>query len=151
MADQDGTFTDTLKRLYYSLEEPSSYSSARILHQAAKKQGLTITLDQVKSWLRKQVTYTRHKKYRLTFPRRKVLTLRIDYCWSADLISVDSLSNYNSGYNYILTVIDLFSKKLWLRKLKKKSTVEMDLAMRSIIESNGGQSPYKLWTDLGYC
>ena len=93
MADQNGAFTDALKRLYYTLEEPSSYSSPRRLYQAAKMEGLSITLKQVKDWLKKQVAYTRHKKYRLSFPRRKVLTLRIDFCWSADLISIDSLTN----------------------------------------------------------
>ena len=33
--------------------------------------------------------------------------------------------------------------------MKHKSTTEMDAVMRSIIEENGGRSPYKLWTDEG--
>ena len=138
-----------LRRLYYGPGEASSFSSVKRLYEAAKKENSDITLKVVKEWLRKQVAYTRHKKPRLTFPRRKVLTLRQDYIWASDLIVLDSLINYNNGYQYILTVVDLFSRKLWTRKIKQKSKKEMETALRSIIEENDGHSPYKLWTDEG--
>ena len=138
-----------LRRLYYGPGESSSYSSAKRLYDAAKRENSNVTLKGVKEWLRKQVAYTRHKKPRLTFPRRKVLTLRIDYTWASDLIVVDSSVNFNNGYQYILTVVDLFSRKLWVRKLKQKSKKEMEAALRSIVEENHGKSPYKLWTDEG--
>ena len=138
-----------LQRLYYGSKEPSSFSSAHRLFQAARKENEKITMKQVFAWLKKQVTYTRHKRPRLTFPRRKVLTLRIDETWASDLIQIDTLANFNSGYQYILTVVDLFSRKLWTRKLKQKSKKEMEAALRSIVEENDGRSPYKLWTDEG--
>ena len=138
-----------LTRLYYDSKEPSSFSSAQRLHQAALKEKKSISLKQVKEWLKKQQTYTRHKRPRLTFPRRKVLVLRIDECWASDLIQIDSLANQNQGFQYILTVLDLFSRKLWVRKLKQKSKKEMEQSLRSIIQENGGRSPYKLWTDDG--
>ena len=137
------------RRLYYGPGEASSYSSIKRLYDAAKKENSDITLKAVKEWLQKQVTYTRHKKPHLTFPRRKVLTLRQDFVWASDLIVIDSLINFNNGYQYILTVVDLFSRKLWTRKLKQKSKKEMEMGLRSIIHENGGKSPYKLWTDEG--
>ena len=140
---------EVLKRLYCGPDEASSFSSANRLFEAAKNEIPDLSFKSVKEWLSKQVAYTRHKKPKLTFPRRKVLSLRIDDTWAADLIQADSLANFNSQYQYILTVVDLFSRKLWCRKLKHKSTTEMDAAMRSIIEENGGRSPYKLWTDEG--
>ena len=140
---------EVLKQLYYGPGKPSSYSSANRLFQAAKKEVPDITLRKVKEWLSKQVAYTRHKKVKLRFPRRKVLSLRIDDTWACDLIQLDTLSSYNHGFQYILTVLDLFSRYLWCRKLKQKSTKEMDTAMRSIVEENGGRSPYKMWTDEG--
>lgn len=140
---------EVLKRLYYGPNEASSFSSANRLFEAAMNEIPDLSFKSVKERLSKQVAYTRHKKPKLTFPRRKVLSLRIDDTWAADLIQADSLANFNSQYQYILTVVDLFSRKLWCRKLKHKSTTEMDAAMRSIIEENGGRSPYKLWTDEG--
>ena len=138
-----------LSRLYYGSKEASSFSSARRLFLRAKSENANVTQKYVNDWLKKQQTYTRHKRPRHTFPRRKVLTLRIDECWAADLIQIDSLMNQNAGFQYILTVVDLFSRKLWARKLKQKSKKEMEKAMHSIVEENHDQSPYKLWTDEG--
>ena len=137
------------RRLYYGPGEASGYSSLKRLYAAAKNENSDVTLKATKEWLRKQVAYTRHKKPRLTFPRRKVLTLRRDYVWASDLIVLDALTSYNNGYQYIVTVVDLFSRKLWTRKIKQKSKKEMEMALRSIVEENDARSPYKLWTDEG--
>ena len=47
-----------------------------------------------------------HKPIKITkFQRRKVYSKEVDYIWSADLIEL----NYDNGYKYALTVIDLRS------------------------------------------
>ena len=48
---------------------------------------------------------------------------------------MQKFSGSNSGYNYILVVIDCFSKKLWTRPLKTKRGQETAQALRSILES----------------
>ena len=147
---ENGKHTKILGKIYYDLQDPDSYSpSPYVLLKRARKQGASISLKEVKNWLKKQVSHTRHSKPRLQFGRRKVLSLRIDNTWSADLIQCDVLKNYNAGYQYILNCIDLFSRKKWLRKLKSKSQKEMDVAMRSIIEENNNRAPFRLWTDKG--
>ena len=50
-----------------------------------------------------------------------------------DLIDLRQLAGNNNGYNYILLVIDLFSKKIWLRKLKTKTGTETADAIKSSI------------------
>ena len=145
----NGSHTEVLTKLFYTLSDPDSFSNPSKLLKRAKKEGLKITLKEVKNWLTQQVAYTRHSKPTYVFPRRKVLTLRIDECWASDLIQVDGLASYNAGYQYILVNIDLFSKKIFLRKLRHKSKKEMEMAFRSIFQENGGKSPYRLWTDLG--
>ena len=92
---------EILQKLYYDFG-PASYSSAHRLHQEAKKQLTNITLKQVKHWLSGQYAYTRHKKPRWRFPRRKVLTLRQNYLWAADLVQIDSLASYNNNYNFFI-------------------------------------------------
>ena len=49
-----------------------------------------------------------------------------------DLMDLRKLSGSNSNYNYILLAIDLFSKKIWLRKLKAKTGNETADAIKSI-------------------
>ncbi len=50
-----------------------------------------------------------------------------------DLIELRMLAGSNRGYNYILLVIDCFSKKIWLRKLKTKTGQETADAIRNVI------------------
>ena len=147
---QDGNHTRILSEIYYDLQDPISYSSSPYaLLKKAKQKDASITLEQVKKWLRKQVSHTRHTQRSYQFPRRKILSLRIDDTWSGDLIQCDILKNYNAGYQYILNCVDLFSRKKWLRKLKSKSQKEMELAMKSIIAENNGRAPFRFWTDRG--
>ena len=47
-----------------------------------------------------------------------------------DLISVENLSEYNKGYNYILTAIDYFSRKVWARPLKNKEASTVLTALK---------------------
>ena len=149
MEPKDGNHTEVLSRLYYRLSDPDSFSNPSVLLKRAKKEGVDVSMKQVKDWLKQQVSYTRHSRPTYVFPRRKILTLRSDSCWAADLIQVEGLSSYNSNYQYILVVTDLFAKKVWLRKLRHKSKKEMETAFRSIISENDNRSPYRLWTDRG--
>ena len=44
------------------------------------------------------------------FRRERMIPLCKDETWSADIIDKSSLSKYNNNYNFILTVIDIFTK-----------------------------------------
>ena len=55
----------------------------------------------------------------------------------------------NAKRKYILVCQDLFTKKIFLRSLIRKSREEMEVNMKSIIQENNGISPMRLWTDMG--
>ena len=55
------------------------------------------------------------------FQRRRVNVNRIDEIWSADLIDIQAFSKENNGIKYLLTVIDIFSKFVWIVRLKRKT------------------------------
>lgn len=61
---------------------------------------------------------------------------------------MQNLKEYNDDYVYILTVIDVFSKKAYARRLKQKTANNIIDAFRSIFEDNG-QKPLKMQTDKG--
>ena len=44
------------------------------------------------------------------FPLRRVMVSGPNKIWSADLIDMKEFSKDNKGYNYLLNVIDIFSK-----------------------------------------
>ena len=55
-------------------------------------------------------------------------------------------SKDNNIYNYLLNVIDIFSKYAWSIPLKTKSALEVSKAFESILTKN---QPKKLWADQG--
>ena len=85
-------------------------------------------------YLRKNETHSLHKSLRKKFPRRKIITHYPGQIVQSDLIDMQNISGSNSGYNYILVVIDCFSKKLFLEPLKSKRGEETAYALRKIFE-----------------
>ena len=49
----------------------------------------------------------------------------IDDIWSADLVDMRQYGKQNEGFNYILTVIDVFSKFGWAIPLKIETGKQM--------------------------
>lgn len=129
-----------LSRIYYSISHPASYSSAQKLYTASKKELPSITLTQVKNWLKHQETYTRHRKVRKIFDRRKTLARGIDDVWQMDLCDLTKLSSYNRGYKFLLTVIDVFSRYAFVRPLKNKTGLEVSKAIDHIFQTEKRQS-----------
>ena len=104
------------------------------------------TKKQVVDWLANQNPYTLHKPTRRRFSRRKAFVRYIDYLWQADLVDMTHLADYNDGYRYFLTIVDVFSKFTWVVALKKKDAKTVTEAFLSIINDC---KPIKLQTDKG--
>ena len=45
--------------------------------------------------------------------------------WVADLIDIQAFSKDNNEIKYLLTIIDIFSKFLWIVPLKRKTAVKV--------------------------
>ena len=53
------------------------------------------------------------------FQRRRVNVNSIDEIWAADLIDMPAFSKDINGIKYLLSVIDIFSKFVWIIPLKR--------------------------------
>ena len=136
-----------LTNLYYDLNQGGSLGGVDALYRAAKEKNKKITRNQVQKWFRSQRTYTIHKPARKRFPRNRVIVGSIDALWQSDLADVQSIKKYNSGYNYILTVIDILSKFAWAIPLKDKTGSTLVKAFKMVLKS--GRKPLKVQTDQG--
>ena len=121
-ANQVGTQTVTdaqyhFDELYKDLTQPGAFTNKLL------------------RYLRKNKIHSLHRPKRRIFPRRKIITRYPGNIIQSDLIDMQKYSTKNSGYNFILVVIDCFSKKLWVRPLKKKRGEETAQALRSILLS----------------
>lgn len=97
---------------------------------------------------KQQIVNEIHKQARRNFLRRPVILKGIDDLWQADLIDMQNLRKYNKGFNYILVVIDCFSKYAWTVPIKSKNKICVTNAFESILYSSH-RKPVNLQTDLG--
>jgi len=89
-----------------------------------------------------------HKPVVKNFRKRRVYVKGIDEIWAADLIDMQSFAEYNDGFKYLLSVVDIFSKYGWIVPLKDKSGKSVSQAFEKIFTSSE-RKPKKLWVDKG--
>lgn len=135
-----------IKSYTTSIIMSASYSGIKKLFNEAYKKAPTITRQDVKEWLSGELVYTLHKPVRKRFKRNPIIVQKINENFQADLVDMREFSNQNNGYNYILTVIDVFSKKAFGIPLKNKTSQSVSSAMDTILKV---VSPSKLQTDQG--
>ena len=88
-----------------------------------------------------------HKPIIRNFKRRKVNFGNFsNEIWSADLIDLKKLKKYNNGFQYIINIIDLYSRYAWSIPIKNKTGKNIVEAFESIVTQ---QKPKKLWVDNG--
>ena len=75
------------------------------------------------------------------------MLLKFDTLWEADLSFVQDVAKENDGVSYLLLVIDVFSKYVWVRPMKNETTRCLLEAFGSIL--TGGRKPEKLRTYEG--
>ena len=87
-----------------------------------------------------------YKQVTRKFQRRRVNVNSIDEIWAADLIDMQAFSKDNNEINTLLTVIDIFSKFVWIVSLKRKTGQEVANAFSRILKE---RRPSKTWVDRG--
>src|SRR3978361_1579323 len=87
------------------------------------------------------------KPARKNFRRRRTVIKGLDDLWQIDLAELPQYTRENSGFKFILVVIDCFSKFLWTRKLKSKTAEEVSKAMADVLSS--ARQPKNLQSDAG--
>jgi hypothetical protein len=135
----------TLHQIYYNSGHPAAFSNADRLFLAVNKR---IPKKAIQQWLKKQLTYTLHKPKRKFFNRTPYLVDNIDDQWQTDLIDLRSISYENKGFNFILVIIDVFSKYAWTIPIKNKTPLEIINAFKRTFNSSG-RKPLYVVSDKG--
>jgi len=78
------------------------------------------------------------------FKRREVRTFYINDIWSADIVDLSNLSKFNSGYKYLLTIIDIYSRYVFVFALKDKTSKSVLDCFKKL-----KTYPKHLWIDKG--
>jgi len=89
---------------------------------------------EVKRFLPEQDAYTLHKPRRIRLPRRKTYSKGIGDLYPIDLVDLSSLASHNHGMRYLLTCIDVFSKRAWEIPIRTKSARDVTRAFEIVLE-----------------
>ena len=113
----DSEWREKLEKLYQEIKSTPSFSA------------------KITEFLRENPTHSVHRRIvKKSFPRRKIVTRYPFQIFQADLIEY-SQRDYvyaNKGYRFILIVIDCFSRMVYARPVKRKSSDYVAEAFESI-------------------
>ena len=138
-----------LEELYSNPREPGSFQGPEKLKKAlAARKELHATVRSVKEWLKGKDTYTKYRPARRNFKRNPVIAGHIDEQWQGDLAEVGNLASYNDGIRYVLILIDVVSKHVWVEPLKSKNGPTVLAAFKKIF-GRIDRKPKKIQTDDG--
>ncbi|XP_062603907.1 uncharacterized protein LOC134265702 [Saccostrea cucullata] len=138
-----------LKKIWYDPRHAGSFAGPSKLYDVVKREGkYNIGLRKIKKFLQNQDAYSLQKKLRRRgFKRRRVVVQGIDYQWEADLADVQNLSEYNDGIKFLLVIVDVFSRFLWVRPLKDRKSKSVIDAFKDVL--SGPRRPRAIRTDKG--
>ena len=114
--------------MWSSLRSPGSFGIIRHLQRYSGR-----SEREVRKLLAIQDEYTLHKPRRIRFPRRKNYSKGIGDLFQIDLVDLSSLSSFNDGIRYLLTCIDVFSKRAWAVPVRQKSARHVAEAFETIL------------------
>ena len=134
---------DQIKALYTKYGFPS----VDVLFKIAKDKGISVRKKDIEEFLLRQPI---HQKFRKTIKRSTghIKANSINERWMSDLIDYQKYKQYNKGNAWILTVIDVFSRKAYAVALKNKSANDMVDGFEKIFEE-AGSMPKVITTDNG--
>ncbi|EFO98919.1 hypothetical protein CRE_19685 [Caenorhabditis remanei] len=135
-----------LERLYH--DPKYGLRGATSLLSRARKIDPTITRKDVNAYLHSNDGYTRHFHKTKDIVHNPWVASGPDSHHMADLAMLPTLKKYNSGFCYILVVVDVFSRFVFARPLKNKECMSVTLAYEDILEKTL-RIPKRLYTDKG--
>lgn len=134
-----------LSEKYYNLKNPSAFSSVERLYNETNKK---IPRKFIEKWLSGQLAYTLHRQVVRKFRKNSYIVTNIGDQHQADLMDMQSLSEFNDSYKYVLVIIDIFSRFAWTHPLKSKKSQEVIGALRKTYEDTKNRCRYFV-TDRG--
>ena len=94
----------------------------------------------------KQLAEELHKPIIKKF--KEVCSAFKDNIWGADLTDIQLINKFNKGFRFLLRVIDIFSKYVWVVPLKDKKGVSIVNAFQKLL-GDSKRKPNKIWVNKG--
>lgn len=139
---------DHLSTIYYNPGYPGAFGGPNKIYKTLQNDKKSTTHHNVRKWLQDQDAYSLMQPTKYKFKRQRVITRGIDDMWDIDLAEVGNIAEHNNEYKYLLVVIDVFSKYLWVQPMKNKTHTSVIEAFKKIFEETD-RRPRTLRSDKG--
>lgn len=137
-----------LSKIYFDPKHPASFKGPSKVFQSVQNEGVSdIPLAYIKKWLKNQDSYTLNKPLRRKFKRSRVIVTGLKDQYEADLADMQKIAKENDGVRFLLVVIDVFSRYLWVEPLQSKHEGNVINAFRNLMQKSG--TPRRMRTDRG--
>ena len=130
---------DYLSSIYNNVKKPGSFLGVEKLYDAVKgEQVYNITYEEISKWLQKHEPYSLNRPVKRVSYRNAVVVSGIDDQFEADLADLSNASyvEANNGVKFLLVVIDVFSRYLWVETLINKQAKTIIAAFKKIFENS---------------
>jgi hypothetical protein len=108
---------------------------------------INITRKDIEAFLKKQPNYQMNQRitHRVNKP---IIAKAPNSIWCVDLIDLAKYSGHNNFFKYVMVVVDTFSRKVWLEKMRTKGALQTARALRSVFQ-RAGIMPSVIMSDNG--
>lgn len=137
---------ESIKRLFHDPNDSSSFSSKRNLERSLSSKGIAAKKSDIEKFVKSDIVYSLHLPARRRFPRNQYIVPHPQHTAQADVVDMQAFEASNNGYRYLLTIIDMFSKKAYVYPLKSKSGKEIASKFVQLFKT---YRPTKIQTDRG--
>ncbi|PRP83716.1 hypothetical protein PROFUN_03871 [Planoprotostelium fungivorum] len=138
------------------LDPSTTSNSIEGLYRSASRHNvfkLEFTVDDIRNFLSHQSTYKRHLGFNLQYKQQKHTVVPGPLVkWQMDLADMQNSAEYNDATNYLLTIIDVFSKYALAIPLQNKQGKTIAKALDYIFKikiNNKAYKPMILLSDNG--
>ena len=142
------TWKDYLENNYFKPGVPGAFAGPKKLYNTLKQNKQHVTHTKVKQWLHDQDAFSLLQPVKYKFKRQRVITRGIDDMWDVDLADMTNIVDQNDGHRFLLIVIDVFSKYLWVQPIPNKTHTSIIHAFQKIFQQTT-RRPRTLRTDNG--
>ena len=123
-----------LRKIYYNPAQVGSFGGARRLYETVKQEGkYNLSLSFIRKWLSGQETYSLHRPVLRKFKTNHVITSGPFAQADTDLMDMTRYAKQNDNMRFVLIVIDIFSKYLWVAALKSKTAKDVIAGFEAIM------------------
>lgn len=133
-----------LKKLYY---EDGNVVSRDALYDLARQVDKRIKRRKVEKWLNNQMLHQLTKKRPRQTAVSSFVPSKPNSIYALDLIDMQKYSDNNNGYNWILNIMDIFTKFLWSIPLKNKRLNTIIGEMKKLFNKPTFKSPSVMLSD----